>query len=214
MRPGLIVAGGPVSVTQLETEVAKGPELIIAADSGGKYLLDLGVLPDLLVGDFDSLAPEELRRMEAAGVKKENFPSQKDETDLELSLEYAWRGGITDLTILGGLGGSRLDHTLANIGLLLAAQRRGISARLIDPAREVMLVGAKRVFPYRPGWALSLIPLTAEVRGINTRGLAYPLRNETLYFGSGRGVHNRFELPEAVVEVGEGILLAIGFRED
>jgi thiamine pyrophosphokinase len=214
MRSGLIVAGGPVSLAQLETEVAKSPELIIAADSGGKYLADLGVLPHLLVGDFDSLAPEELRRMEASGVKTIKFPPQKDETDLELTIEYAGQGGITDLTILGGLGGSRLDHTLANIGLLMAASERGISARLIDPTHEVMLVGAKRVFPARPGWALSLIPLTVTVRGIKTRGLAYPLQDETLRFGAGRGVHNRFSLPEAMVEVGEGILLAIGFQEE
>jgi thiamine pyrophosphokinase len=214
MRRGLIVAGGPLDAAQLEAEVAGRPELIIAADSGGKYLLELGVLPDLLVGDFDSLAPEELRRMEAAGVKTRSFPSQKDETDLELSIEYARRDGITDLTILGGLGGRRLDHTLANIGLLLAARERGISARLIDPDQEVTLVGERGVFAFRPGWALSLIPLTAEVRGITTRGLAYPLRNETLHFGAGRGVHNQFELAEATVEVGEGILLAISFREE
>jgi thiamine pyrophosphokinase len=214
MRRGLIVAGGPVNAAQLEAEVAGGPELIIAADSGGKYLLELGALPDLLVGDFDSLAPEELRRIAAAGVKIHNFPPQKDETDLELSIEYARRDGITDLTILGGLGERRLDHTLANIGLLLAARESGITARLIDPDQEVTLVGKRRVFAFRPGWALSLIPLTAEVRGIHTRGLAYPLRDETLRFGAGRGVHNRFELPEAVVEVREGILLAIVFRED
>jgi thiamine pyrophosphokinase len=211
---GLIVAGGPVDLDQLRGELAAAPDLVIAADSGGKRLLEVGVYPEILVGDLDSLPPESARQIAAAGKTIRRYPSQKDQTDLQLALDAARQSGLTDVTIIGGLGGRRLDHTLANIGLLQYARAAGLNARLIAVDRELQLAGAPITLAARPGWAVSLLPLSAEVSGVTTYGLKYPLHNETLYFGATRGVHNQFAVAEAVVSAVTGILLVVCFRED
>jgi thiamine pyrophosphokinase len=209
---GLIVAGGPVCRDDLRGELATGPDLVIAADAGGKYLLELGVYPEILVGDLDSLPGEMVTQITAVGKTVRQYPPQKDQTDLQLALDVAAESGITAVTILGGLG-RRLDHTLGNIGLLQYAAEAGINARLRDADHELFLAGERNVIATRTGWAVSLIPLSAEVTGVTTIGLKYPLNRETLYFNATRGVHNQFAAAEAIITVATGRLLIICFRE-
>jgi thiamine pyrophosphokinase len=212
---GLIVAGGPVDLDQLRRELAAAPDLVIAADSGGKRLLEVGGCPEILVGDLDSLPPESVRQIAAAGKIIRRYPAQKDQTDLQLALDLACQSGLTAVTIMGGVGGRRLDHTLANIGLLQYARAAGLDAKLIDVDRELQLAGAAPItLAARPGWAVSLLPLSTEVSGVTTYGLRYPLRDETLYLGATRGVHNQFTAAEAAVSAVTGILLVVCFRED
>ena len=213
MKRGLLVAGGPLSLEQLKLELAAKPDLVVAADAGGKYLLEAGVLPDVLIGDFDSLPAEALESFSGAGTTLRRFPAQKDQTDLELALDYAIEKGVTALRILGGIG-RRLDHTLANIGLLQSAWESGITASLVDETQEIHLTGNKITVASRPGWAVSLVPLSPVVQGVTTAGLKYPLENASLYFTATRGVHNEFAAGEAEITVSEGLLLVILFRED
>jgi thiamine pyrophosphokinase len=209
---GLIVGGGPVDLDGLRAELATGPELIIAADAGAKYLLELGVCPEILVGDFDSLPPQIVAQITAAGKAVYRYPPQKDQTDLQLALDAAAHAGVTAVNIWGGLG-RRLDHTLGNIGLLQYAGEAGLSARLRDIDHELFLAGGYTVVKARPGWAISLIPLSPAVTGVTTTGLKYPLNEETLYFNVTRGIHNQFAAAEAVITVATGRLLIIYFRE-
>jgi thiamine pyrophosphokinase len=209
---GLIVAGGPVDPDGLRNELATGPELIIAADAGAKHLLELGIYPDFLVGDFDSLPEALITQITAAGKQIRRYPVQKDQTDLQLALDVATEAGLTTVSIWGGLG-RRLDHTLGNIGLLQYAADSGIHARLRDADHELFLAGERSVVPARPGWAVSLIPLSREVIGVSTAGLKYPLDRATLYANITRGVHNQFTTAEAIVTVKAGRLLIVCFRE-
>lgn len=213
MKRGLLVAGGPLSLQQLKAELSANPDLVVAADAGGKYLLEVGVFPDMLIGDFDSLAAEELESFSGAGTMLQRFPVEKDQTDLELALDYAIANGITAVRILGGLG-RRLDHTMANVGLLQLAWESKVTACLIDETQEIHLTGNKITVAARPGWAVSLIPLSPVVKGVTTVGLKYPLENARLHFTATRGVHNEFEAAEAKITVSEGLLLVILFRED
>jgi thiamine pyrophosphokinase len=212
MKRALIVGGGPVDSRQLREELARKPELIVAADRGGHALLGVGRYPHLAVGDFDSLPGADRSALADAGVRMLSFPAAKDETDLELALDSAVAEGAEDIRILGGLG-RRIDHTLGNIGLLLRAAELGSAARLLDPDHELLLAGRALTLPARPGWALSLIPLTPKVCGVRTGGLAFPLCGEELYLARPRGIHNEFCAATATIEVAEGILLVVLFRE-
>jgi thiamine pyrophosphokinase len=209
---GLIVGGGPVDLDGLRAELAAGIDLIIAADAGAKYLLELGVSPEILVGDFDSLPAEIVAQITASGKTVYRYSPQKDQTDLQLALDAAAQAGVTVVNIWGGLG-RRLDHTLGNIGLLQYAQEAGMNARLRDAGHEVFLAGEHSVIAAQPGWAVSLIPLSPAVTGVTTAGLKYPLNQETLYFNATRGLHNQFTAAKVVITVATGRLLIVCFRE-
>jgi thiamine pyrophosphokinase len=209
---GLIVGGGPVNLEGLRDELANRPELIIAADAGAKYLLELGAYPDILVGDFDSLPADLVKQIAAAGKSVKQYSPQKDQTDLQLALDAAREAGLTAVTIWGGLG-RRLDHTLGNIALLGYAAEAGIRACLRDAGHEIFLAAERNVVAARPGWAVSLLPLSREVTGVSASGLKYPLNRETLYANVTRGIHNPFTAAEAVIIVEAGSLLIVCFRE-
>jgi thiamine pyrophosphokinase len=214
MKRALIVGGGPVDLGQMAMLLAESPDLTVAADSGGSYFLALQALPDVLLGDFDSLAPDEFNLLKESGVAFRQFPQAKDQTDLELALDYALTQGIEWIDILGGLGG-RFDHSLGNIGLLVKAWEQGAQAHLLDERHDLSLIGPARplTLPAREGWAVSLIPLTPQVSGITSTGLAYPLHDDTLCLNHSRGIHNRFSEIRATVTIKTGWLLVVVFCE-
>lgn len=208
----LIVGGGPVHLPQLEQELASKPDLVIAADYGGSYFAKLGIYPNILLGDFDSLSKTVLTQMNEAHVEINSFPTHKDYTDLELAIDFALIRGTQQVRILGGLG-NRLDHTLGNIGLLLKLLSKSIEAHLLDEFHDIFLTENTAQIINKPGWAVSLIPLTQKVTGVTTEGLLYPLTNAELYLDSCRGIHNEFTEEKAMIKVDEGILIVVCFQE-
>jgi thiamine pyrophosphokinase len=196
---------------------ADGVELVIAADGGAVGAERLGLAPDLVVGDMDSIGPAHLVRLRQAGVAIEVAPADKDESDAELAVLAALARGADELTIVGALGGSRLDHTLANIGLL-ALEAVGVRPiELIDAAARVTLVRApgadgrpvRRPLPGRVGAVVSLLPLGHDVTGVTTHGLRYALRDDALPAGPARGLSNVREASSASITVGRGLLLVV-----
>lgn len=208
----LIVGGGSVDLDQLSRELAKEPDLIIAADAGGKHLYDLKRLPHILLGDFDSLAPEIVAAINSAGVELLTFPIAKDQTDVELAVDLSLARGATEIRIIGGIG-ERLDHTLGNIGLLLKAHQQGVPAFLIDPRQEATVTDSAIQLSCEAGMGLSIIPLTLKASGVTTTGLKFPLDNADLYFHQTLGIHNECTGKTAGVSVKEGILLIVSFLE-
>jgi thiamine pyrophosphokinase len=208
----LIVGGGPVSLVQLQSELALKPDLVLAADRGAEYLQQLSALPQTLIGDFDSLARETLTDMATAGVEIRTFEVTKDFSDLELALDLAVVKGATRIDILGGLGG-RIDHTLANIGLIVKPMELGIETHLLDPSHDITAVKDFLEIEARPGWAVSLIPLTTKVSGVTTTGLKYKLDNALLWIQNTRGIHNEFVTDKAVIRLTEGVLAVICFQD-
>lgn len=211
MNHTLIVGGGFVNPEQLKNELANEPEMIIAADRGGSYLLDVGTFPQTLIGDNDSIPPEALTRLISAGVEIISYPPGKDETDMELALNVALSRGAKEINILGGLG-RRFDHTLGNIGLLVKALENGARAFLLDENHIITAINRRITLQKKPGWAVSLIPLTLKVSGVTTSGLVFELKNEELFFQRSRGLHNEFAQEVASVQLSRGILLVISFR--
>jgi len=183
-------------------------DLIICVDGGAKNALDLGLKPQVVVGDMDSMDPRLRKELQEAGCRFVEHPSRKDATDSELAVRYALSQEATEILILGALGG-RIDHTLANVMLLALSELEGVKVALIEADQEILLIRDEAVIEGKPGDTVSLLPLTGDVTGIHTRGLEYPLSDGTLRFGAARGVSNVLTEPRAIVRVGDGLLLAV-----
>ncbi len=190
---------------------------VLAADGGARLAEPLGLRLDRWVGDGDSFSSFEIERLRETGIPVDLVPSNKDESDAELAVIAAIRAGATEVTILGALGGHRLDHALANVGLLAHPALAGRTARLLDATTRVSLVSGagdgRRSDSLRLegviGDTVSLLPLSATVEGIVTAGLQYPLRDEALTLGPARGLSNVRTATTATVSVRDGRLLVI-----
>ncbi len=184
---------------------------VVGADGGAPAAERLRLAVDLVVGDLDSLAPEELTRLRSADVAVEVWPAAKDYSDLELALRAALRRGPARLILLGALGGARLDHELANLWLLALPELANVATVCLDGARRVQLLRgpAEVQLVGRRGDLVSLLPFADEASGITTHGLAYPLRGEALPLGSSRGLSNTRDAERARVSLRAGRLLII-----
>jgi thiamine pyrophosphokinase len=196
-----------------------GVDLVIAADGGARHVTGLGVGIDLWVGDGDSLGEAALAALAASGVPVERSRPDKDETDTELAIRAALVRGADRLVIVGALGGRRIDHAIANVGLLALADLAGRRAVLLDARSRISLLRAPGVAgaPHQdrmtlagaPGDLVSLLPHGGDVDGVTTDGLAFPLADEPLSLGATRGVSNVIRRAGASVRIGRGLLLVI-----
>lgn len=191
--------------------------LVIAADGGADACPGLGMVPDLVVGDGDSLGPDGLDRLARAGVPVELARVDKDESDLELALATAVRHGADRVTVVGAFGGDRVDHELANIALLAHPAIEGVAVVLLDARGRLSLIRApapgggpvRRELPGSIGALVSLLPAGPGVEGVTTTGLRYALRDEPLPYGPARGLSNVRTDPRAQVSIRRGLLLVV-----
>ena len=183
-------------------------DFLVAVDGGLEHLKALHLQPHLLVGDLDSVDPQDVTRLEAAGVPVERFPVEKDENDLELALDSVVRRGCRTLRIIAGVGG-RLDQTLANLFLLARPHLADCDLRLDDGQTEVLLVRQSAQIEGQPGETVSLLPLGRPACGVTTLGLRYPLHAETLWPDRTRGVSNALSEPRASIRLSEGLLICV-----
>lgn len=208
----VIFANGVFHPSRWTGEWLAAADLRIAADGGLRLCQQLNLLPEILVGDFDSLTEQEVQQMQAQGVQVLRYAARKDETDLELALQVACEQTVDEIVILGGLG-ARWDQTLAN--LLLPAYRRfrHVPIVLVDGQHEIFAINAPpaRSLALRGsiGDTLSLIPVGGNVQGVVLHGVEYPLEREELHFGATRGLSNVFLAETVPLEISEGSLLAV-----
>jgi thiamine pyrophosphokinase len=205
----LLFAGGTVQAgSAVERTLAAG-ELTIAADMGAALALRYGLVPTCVVGDFDSLLPETREELARLGCQFIAAATEKDETDTELAIEVALQLGATRISLLGVLGGTRFDHTFANLLLLTAYESQPIE--IVDGnSRGWLLRGpGETKITGKAGDLLSLLPLTTHASGVQTKHLAYPLHHERLSFGRPRGISNVLQTTEADVTLEEGLLLVV-----
>ena len=182
---------------------------VIAADGAAANCRELGLQPEIIVGDLDSLDSTHRSELEAAGVELLRSPARKDQTDLELALLYAKETGAEQVIVLGALGG-RLDMTLANVLMLTHPRLVGLDLQLWHDDQTAWILRPPGGDVHgQPGDLLSLIPVGGDVQGVVTHGLEYLLRNEILSFGPARGVSNVLTGREARVELSAGLLLTV-----
>ena len=210
-KHALVFANGELLDPEAVWKMAASASLLIAADGGLAHIQALGLKPDLLIGDLDSVTPEQINWAKEQGARVRRYPVDKDETDLELALQEAAEAGCDRITITAALGG-RLDQTLSNIYLLNLPALTDLDARIDDGSQEVILIHHALDIDGRPGDTVSLLPLSPIVRCISTTGLKYPLTDESLIFYRSRGISNEMVSDRARVEILSGILLCVHKR--
>ncbi|RLC32756.1 MAG: thiamine diphosphokinase [Deltaproteobacteria bacterium] len=206
----LIFANGILNHSGNVLKILTPDDLIIAADGGAGHCLNLGIKPDVAIGDFDSLSPGHLNQLKKTGTEIIRHPVRKNCTDLELALKLAVDRGADEILIFGALG-RRWDMTIANIFMLAAPVPAQSQVRIIDGFQEIMLLCEMKPHSIhgRAGDILSLVPLSGDVRGITLGGLEYPLQDDILKFGATRGISNVLVDDTATVYFKQGQLLCI-----
>ena len=205
MKQAVMFAGAPVLLEQQPPVPAA--DLYVCADAGVKLAQALGVVPDWIVGDFDSLGsvPE--------GENVEPFSPMKDETDNLLAAKNALSTGCRRLVYYGALGG-RLELTAANLQMLRFLADHGAQGVRVDHAHWVTLQrGGTAVYPSRDGMFLSLFAMTEQCEDVTLEGVAYPLCHGKFSNAFPLGVSNEILAENAVVTVGRGDLLVVYARD-
>jgi thiamine pyrophosphokinase len=216
MKKFVIVSGGRTS-EQFVADViaAQQPERIIAADSGMEVLKKCGIMPDTIIGDFDSVKKDTLEFFKRQpGICWHTLNPVKDDTDTEYAIRLAIREGAEHITILGGTG-SRLDHVLGNIQLLGIGLQEKVSMELIDEHNRIRMIdhGISLRREEQFGKYVSLIPYTAEVAHVSLKGFAYLLQDAYLKGFCSIGVSNEITEETAEITFTDGILLVIEARD-
>ena len=177
-------------------------DFLIAADGGLRHLHRLGLEPDGILGDFDSLG----YTPGGAAV----FPIEKDDTDSMLAVRRGLSLGCRHFVLYGGLDGPRLDHTIANLQTLQFIADHGATGYLVGLRTIATVVKNATVsFPKEAEGILSVFCMGADANGVTLRGLKYPLSNGSLSAGFPLGVSNHFIGEDAMVSVSDGSLLVI-----
>lgn len=183
---------------------------VICCDGGIRHLEALRIKPDIIIGDMDSASVRQLEHYEKQGVKIIKYPQEKDFTDTQLALEYAFKLEPDAIEIWGALGG-RFDHSLANLFLLRLSAKAGIDTRLVDHYCEIFIVNEKTYFTEAIGQTVSLFALDADVAGVTLQGFQYTLDNETLEMIKPRGISNIIVFSPASIKVSSGSILVIRY---
>ena len=202
----VIIANGNIKNQNYFSKIIKQADLIICADGGANHLKKMGILPHVIIGDFDSLSPQNKAFFEKKNLKIIKHPSDKDATDTELAADFAIEQNYNDITFIG-VTGTRLDHTIANIFLLKKMAAFKIKCRIIDDNNEIFLVTDKITLTREKNSFVSIIPLTEKVEGITTSGLKYPLTNAEIKSGTSLGISNQFSEERALISLKKGILI-------
>ena len=177
-------------------------DLLIAADGGLQYALALGLQPDVILGDFDSLGyvPEQARK----------FPVEKDDTDSMLAVRHGLQAGCREFYLYGSLDGPRLDHTLANFQTLQFLADHDAMGYLIGKRYAATVIQNRSIaFDASAKGIISVFCLGADARGVSISGLKYTLEDGLLTAGFPLGVSNHFVGQEAKIAVTDGSLLLL-----
>lgn len=183
---------------------------IVACDAGYRNAGILGVTPDLIIGDFDS-APRPPENGHTIVL-----PHVKDDTDTHYAARWLMQQGAKSVTMLGALGGARMEHTLANLATGLYLAKGGVQVRLADERSELhyLLPGHPLTLDRADWMYLSLFPLDGPLTGVDMSGVFYPLSQATLTPDFPLGVSNEFTAPQAHLSCISGSGLVILTRAD
>jgi thiamine pyrophosphokinase len=197
----LVIAHGVVPSMKIVGPIVAGAKYIVCADGGANIAARLGIQPDAIVGDCDSLNSATRRKFRHAEILYR--PSQYS-TDLEKAFDHCLEKRIRTIVVVGATG-KRLDHTLSNMSIIRKYHDR-LSIRCIDQYGEAVLVSKKNTFTAAVGQIVSLVPL-GKCRGVTTDGLRYPLTHETLEVGIREGQSNVATKKRVKITLNHGTLL-------
>lgn len=208
----VIVAGGELASEDLQR--IRSTDRVIAVDGGAKGLLQAGIHPELVVGDFDTLTEDEQYQLEQSKVPFRRLPTDKDLTDTQYAIELSLQEK-GPLVLLGFVGGARLDHALANLYLLEAIHRAGREATLYYRQNRLRYyVGPARIPLFHEAFTyVSVIPVSDKLEGVTNKGLKYPLQNAILYRFDSRGISNEWIEQQAEITFQRGSCFIVESHE-
>jgi thiamine pyrophosphokinase len=213
VRAAIFLNGAPDSAGLLR-RVAGSADFVVAADGGARYALEAGVVPDLVVGDMDSLGEGLVRELERRGASLERHPVRKDKMDGQLAVFAARARGAITADLLCAVGG-RLGALFAVPQILLAAERIGLRSTVVANRGRIFVVEAgSRTVQGDPQDSVSIFPLSGPATSVTLESMEYPLENASLKPGDTLGFHNELIGREATVSVGEGALLVVHETEN
>ncbi len=208
MRAALFL-NGSADPPDVLRRVAARADLVVAADGGALHALRAGIVPDLVVGDMDSLGEAGALKVGERGATLERHPSRKDKMDAHLAILAAQKRGITDLDLVCATGG-RPDAVFALPHLLLAAERLGVRTTAVAGWGEMFVVeDGSRAVGGKRGESVSVFPLAGAAEGVTLGGFEYPLEGARIEPGDTVGFHNELLAEGARVAVRRGALFVI-----
>lgn len=201
----IIGSGSDIEKSRIENIKA---DYVICADGGLEKAEKLGLRPDIILGDFDSVAPGILERYKSLNIETVTYPSEKDYTDMELAVECAVKKGFNHIVLIGA-SGTRLDHTVANIMLLDKYHRMGINIEIIDNNNHIKIISdnADVEIRYVKNHFVSLVPVTETIEGLTLEGFKYPLDNVKVKRGSALLISNEITRDEGRIILKKGTAL-------
>ena len=210
MKDTIIVSGGNIQKNKTENTC------LIAADRGVEFFMGTDLEPDVAVGDFDSLSAEGAKYMETLKhTEIRRLKPEKDDSDTQSAANYAIEQGTERIMILGATG-NRIDHLMANFGLLMLGKTKQVQIVLVDAYNYMSLIESGMILKKEEqfGKYVSFFPIEGEVTGLTLKGFKYPLNSYTLKVeDSGLTVSNEISDPEAEVTFETGKLLMIMSRD-
>ena len=213
-RRAVLFANGEVSDPARFAPLIDAEDYKVGVDGGTRHCLRMNLLPDVVIGDLDSLEARDAHRLRRAEVPFLQHSPDKDKTDLELALEHVQALDFGEIRVVGFWGG-RLDQSVAN--LMLAARVPASSmVEFVTEKETVRLLQGNQAWQIRErqGAALSVLPLTPQVDGLSLRGTRYPLEGTLLPFGTSLGISNEILEAAATVSIARGRLLVVVERTD
>ena len=208
----VVFANGVIQEIHLVKRLITEKDFIVSADGGLRYIRSLNLIPKLVIGDLDSVSCDDIKFLNNNNIEVLKFPTDKDQTDLEITLRELVKRGYKDILVIGALGG-RIDQTLANLGLITSISSDDIRIGFDDGQEHVTLIRNRLSISGKKGDTVSLIPLCSPVEGITTKGLRYALTDEQLLPEQTRGVSNVMLGRIAEINITSGTVLCIHTRK-
>jgi len=209
----VIFANGTFSNPAKLKAILTENDRILCADAGAAHALALGLLPEIVVGDLDSIASETLDELKKRDVHILTHPCDQNKTDLDVTLAHALKTGATEILFLTSLGG-RLDHMLANIMLASRVELQHIRISFFDGETYALFVhsGQSASIDGQMKDIISLVPFTRTVKGVTLNNVKWPLNKATLERGSTLTSSNVMTADKCTIQVEEGSLLLLHTR--
>ena len=193
-----IIANGTIKSNKFHKDILKGTDAIIAADGGADHCIRLGVSPDYVIGDLDSISKKSLRKF----YKKIIHDKGQNSTDLQKALIFAWRMAPDEVIVLGAIG-ERIDHTMANI---LCLGDFSFNIRVMDENNEIEIIENKKTIKGKKGDIISIIALT-DVENLNYSGLKYAVKRDFNVYAGWLGTSNEMLGEKAAITLKKGKLI-------
>jgi len=210
MRRTIIFVNGNLSDLSQAKKIIKKTDFLIAVDGGASHFKKLKLIPNLVIGDMDSISREQ--RFLFPTIK---YPRKKDKTDFELAIDYCLKNKFQEIIIFGILG-DRIDHMMANIFLIAKLQATSckLQIKIIEGNKEIFVLNKEIIIKGKIGDEISIIPVSEKLEGITTEGLYYRLIDDTLEFGTTRGVSNVMKETSAKITAsgGTGIVIYLNIN--